>query len=326
MTIRRYNLKEILELNFIKITIFLVSLTIGFHSFGAKDEIIIIKNNWTSQIVLSHILQELYTKAEINSQLKSSTVESQWGKLARGWSHIQVEAWQGTMEKMVTRVIESKSVSDLGDHNVKTREDWWYPLYVKKLCPGLPDWKALKKCSHLFKTKDSAGKGVYIGGPWEKPDSARVRSLELNFEIQRVKEGDELWKKLKVAVKSRTPILLFNWTPNWVEAKFPGEFVNFPDFHPDCETDPKWGINKKHKYDCGNPKSGWLKKLAWSGLRKKSSCAYKILNNMVFTNKMISNVASLVDSDGLTHQKAAQTWINKNKEVWQRWIPKECQR
>jgi glycine betaine/proline transport system substrate-binding protein len=224
------------------------------------QKIIIIQNDWTSQIVLAHILQAIYKKMQIPTQLKTLTTEEQWGQLSRGWVHIQVEVWQGTMEKMLKRLVKTGQVIEAGTHQAHTREDWWYPLYVKKLCPGLPHWKALKKCAHLFKTNPTDKRGRYLGGPWEKPEKARIRALDLPYRIERVKHSDELWRELETHVRQKRPILLFNWTPNWVEAKYPGEFVDFPDYDPLCETDAKWGHSSRWKYDCGNPKSGWLKK------------------------------------------------------------------
>ncbi len=33
---------------------------------------------------------------------------------------------------------------------------------------------------------------------------------------------------LAKSFKKKEPIVLFNWTPNWVEAKYEGKFIEFP--------------------------------------------------------------------------------------------------
>jgi glycine betaine/proline transport system substrate-binding protein len=312
-----------------KISAFLILLIVfsSITSFAEKketDEIVIIENNWTSQIVLSRILAKLFDKASIKSKFTKVETKDQWGQLARGWGHIQVEVWQGTMEKMLKRLIKKDKVIMAGTHDAETREDWWYPTYMEKVCPGLPDWKALKKCSKVFATISSNGKGRYLGGPWEKPDKARVRALGLDFIIERAEKGDDLWLALEKAYKKKKPIILFNWTPSWVESKYKGKFINFPDYDLKCETDATWGINKKWKFDCGNPKKGWLKKLAWKGLEEKSPCALKILKNFNLNNKMIADAAFYVDSEKLTYNKAASKWLMTYKKKWNNWIPKEC--
>lgn len=290
----------------------------------SEENIIVVTNNWTSQIVLSHVLKKILENENYKVQLKKLTVDKQWGEISRGWAHVQIEVWEGTMEKMFNRTVMSPGAEDIGTHLAVTREEWWYPEYVEKLCPGLPDWKALKKCPKVF-SKGKELKGTYIGGPWEKPDKARIRALGLNFKISRVKEGKDLWTKLENAYSKNEPIILFNWTPNWVESKYKGSFVNFPDFDKRCVTDAKWGINTKWKYDCGNPKKGWLKKLAWSGIRKKWPCAHTIIKNFNLTNNLISDAAALVDSDKLSYESAAKEWIMKNEKVWKSWIPASCE-
>lgn len=308
----------------ILILTFLVSST-SLSAPLEKKEIIIATNNWTSQIVISKILQNILIEQGYKSSLKEVSVKEQWGELARGWIHVQVEVWQGTMEKMFNKFTLEGKIVDAGTHDAITREDWWYPLYVKKLCPGLPHWTALKKCSHIFASGTSNGKGRYLGGPWEKPDKARVRALGLNFVVERAKNGDELWVELIKAQYIKKPIILFNWTPNWVEHKYKGEFVDFPVFDPKCETDPAWGVSKKWKYDCGNPRSGWLKKAVSASLEEKSNCAYRIINNLNFSNSMIAEASYLVDSKGLTTSEAAKVWMKKNQDIWKKWIPTECE-
>ena len=227
------------------------------------------------------------------------------------------------MATMFDRVIESGKVLDAGSHKATTREEWWYPTYVEQLCPGLPDWRALKKCSALF-ANDGSNTGRYVAGPWEKPEAARIRALDLNFKIDTVKQADDLWLELKSAVKQNKAIVLFNWSPNWVEAVYEGKFVEFPEYHIDCEIDPKWGINPDFHYDCGNPKNGYLKKAVWSGLKDKWPCAFEIIKNINFDNQNISTVAATVDFKKLSYDDAAKLWVKENHSIWHQWIPDIC--
>jgi glycine betaine/proline transport system substrate-binding protein len=279
----------------------------------------IIKNNWSSQIVLSSILGEIYSRRGYKVEYVELTSLAQWGRMHRGHEHVQVEVWEGTMKEDFERVSQFGNLIDAGNHDAKTREEWWYPSYVEKVCPGLPDWRALKDCSELFKTAGSNGKGRYLAGPWEKPDEARIRALGLNFVAMPVKNADALWLELDKAYQQQKPIVLFNWSPNWVESRYKGKFVEFPKYEPRCETDSEWGFNTSKTHDCGNPKEGWLKKSAWKGMKKEWPCALGILQDMNFTNAMISEVAALVDSDGKSPREAAMIWLKKNKNKWEKW-------
>ncbi|MFT5755803.1 MAG: glycine betaine/proline transport system substrate-binding protein [Alteromonadaceae bacterium] len=297
------------------------------HATKAKSEepIKIILNDWTSQLVLSHITAGIFRDMGYAVVFTQKSTSTQWGSLQRGLDHVQMEVWQGTMEKMYTRMIKRGGIIDAGFHDATTREEWWFPDYVLDVCPGLPDWQALNRCSHLFVTKETSPRGRYLGGPWEKPDGAKIRALELNFKVVIAKNSDALWEELDKAIKNKQPIVLFNWTPNWVEAKYKGQFVEFPDYHPDCETIPEWGENKRFLHDCGNPKNGWLKKIAWHQMPKKWPCAFNTLTQINFSNAMLADLAYEVDVKNFTYQQVAKQWLADNQDKWKSWISSSCQ-
>lgn len=306
-----------------KYTILLLLPLLSAFSWSNSKPIVVVTNNWTSQIVLSHVYGAMLDSKGIPVSYLPSTVSEQWGALSHGVAHVQLEVWEGTMNQAFNRLTANGSIQNMGEHAAKTREDWWYPEYVETLCPGLPDWQALKRCAPIFANK-KGGKGIYVAGPWEKPDEARIRALELGFQAQPVEHGDELWVALKAAYDQRLPIVLFNWSPNWVESRYAGKFVEFPDYAEACEVEASWGVNPDFLYDCGNPKGGWLKKAAWPGLQSLSSCAFDLLKTLSFTNAQIADAAAYVDVDRMSHQDAAQAWMKKNKTVWKTWL-KVCE-
>jgi glycine betaine/proline transport system substrate-binding protein len=181
----------------------------------------------------------------------------------------------------------------------------------------------LNDCAAKLATPETAPKGRYLAGPtdWEKPDRERVEALGLDIEVVNASDAATLWAELEAAFRRKEPIILFNWTPNWVEAEYQGRFIDFPDHHAACETDPDWGLNPDATFDCGNPKRGWLKKGVWAGLPKTWPCAFELIKNINFTNAGIGAAAAKVDVDGLTPEEAAARWIEENEEVWETWIP-----
>jgi len=291
----------------------------------SSQPIKMVVNDWTSQIVLSKIVGSIFEQTGHKVEYVTLSTNKQWGALARGLAHVQVEVWEGTMSEMFNRMVAEAAIVDMGSYRAQTREEWWYPAYVAELCPGLPDWKALRDCAALFAVAGTAPQGRYVAGPWEKPDEARIRALGLNFIPVKVKHGDELWVELARAEKAGEPIVLFNWSPNWVEAVYDGAFVEFPAFAPDCETDPAWGINPKFLYDCGNPTGGWLKKAAWAGMATSWPMAHKILAAIDLSNAEFAQLAAMVDVDGLSHDEAASLWLAEHEQLWRTWIPKNQQ-
>ena len=119
----------------------------------------------------------------------------------------------------------------------------------------------------------------------------------MNFKVVNAGSAAALWAELKSASKRQAPIVLFNWTPNFIEALYKGKFVEFPAYDEKCRKDPKWGLNPDKSYDCGNPKDGYLKLGVWKGFPQKWPKAYKLLQKMSFSNLDIAVMAKLVDVD-----------------------------
>lgn len=285
---------------------------------------VIALNDWASQRVLSQVVGRLFTRMEVPFTYQQLKVADQWGAFRLGLVDVQVELWQGTSFEQFQRHIDKGFIIDAGNHGVNAREEWWYPNYVKPLCPGLPDWQALLKCQALFADKDSAGKGIYYSGHWNSDEGTRIRALGLNFIIRRLANDSALWKMLKDASEQKRPIMLLNWEPNWTTTRIQGEFVEFPSYHEKCITEAKWGLNKRLTNDCANPKSGWVKKVTTPDVLNRFPCAYRALKKVNFTTEMIAEAGALVINDGLSESQAAEQWIESYEPQWLSWIPEKC--
>ena len=105
----------------------------------------------------------------------------------------------------------------------------------------------------------------------------------MNFMVKNAGSADAIWAELDAGVAQGKAVVVFNWSPNFVGAKYPGKFVEFPKHDPKCTTDPSWGINKTALYDCGNPAEGYLKLAVNADFKKNHPKGYKVLKQMNFT-------------------------------------------
>ncbi|MFT4925030.1 MAG: glycine betaine/proline transport system substrate-binding protein [Phenylobacterium sp.] len=304
------------------------------HEKG-QTAVILPLNEWTSQRVLTKMLGNLIEQMKIPVHYQELHSKDQWGALRIGVVHLQIEVWGDSTRQIFQSMVNNNHIIDMGLHTATIREEWWYPEYVEKLCPGLPDWQALNRCASLFAHQNPAItlsngtktklKGVYYNGPWEYNDAGLIRALKLDFTIERVANSDILWQKLKQASRILKPIVLINWTPNWVDARMKGKFVEFPAYSPECESNPEWGINPSLIMDCGNPKGFWLKKAAWPGLQKRWPCVYQLLKAVTLDNAMISEAAALVVNDGYSEEQAGAIWLQKYQRAARQWMQSACQ-
>ena len=120
--------------------------------------------------------------------------------------------------------------------------------------------------------------------------------------------------------KQNKPVIVFNWTPNFIEALYEGEFVEFPEHDPAFTEDPAWGVNPDALYDCGNPKGGYLKIGVSHNFMESNPKALAVAKNINFTNLDVAKQSNYVDTDGMKVDDAAQRWMDEHKDKWQAWI------
>ena len=287
----------------------------------SSDPIIIPLHNWSSQIVMSYAVGQIFESMGNNVEYITTDSQAVYESVRLGDVTLELEVWEGAFGNSFRAALEKGGIHDAGDHNAVTREEWWYPMWTKDACPGLPDWEALNACAGVFATPETGDKGRFLGGPvdWLKHDAERVEGLGLDFVVVNAGSAAALWAEVESAEKTNRPVVIFNWTPNFVEAVWPGEFVEFPAWEDGCDEDPAVGYRADAVYDCGNPADGYLKKAAWDGMEAKWPSAYKVLRNISFTNPQIAEMAKLVDVDEMEPEDAAAEWLASNENVWKSW-------
>ncbi|MGI9332757.1 MAG: ABC transporter substrate-binding protein [Gammaproteobacteria bacterium] len=295
--------------------------TTGAVAADSTDPIIIPTHNWSSQIVMSHIVGNILSGMGNNVEYTSTDSQAVYESVRLGDVTLELEVWEGAFGVAFKEALKKGGIVDVGDHDAVTREEWWYPSYVEELCPGLPDWEALNKCAEMFATPETKPNGRFLGGPvdWLKKDQERVDALGMNFTVVNAGSASALWAELDSASRRKAPIVLFNWTPNFIEAVHEGKFIEFPRYDKGCKDDPAWGTNPDMTHDCGNPPDGFLKKAAWEGMKAKWPQAYAVLQKVNFTNAQIAEMAKLVDVDEMEPEEAADAWLKGNESVWKPW-------
>gem|GEM_PF-19471 len=287
----------------------------------SSDPIKLPIHNWSSQIAGVYAVGAILESTGNSVEYISADSTLVYTSMCEGDMDLVHEVWEGAFGVAFMEQVDAGCVIDATTHDAKTREEWWYPSYVEDVCPGLPDWQALNACAEMFATPDSGGKGRFLGGPvdWLKGDQERVEGLEMDFIVENAGTAGALWAALEAASANQEPIVLFNWTPNFIEAMYDGKFIEFPTFADECRTDPEWGMNPETTHDCGNPKDGYLKLGVWEGFPAKWPNAYAAVQKMNFSNLDIAQLAMYVDIDGMEPEDAAALWLAENCARWTGW-------
>ena len=279
-------------------------------------------HNWASQLVSAEVVGGILEEAGFSVEYVTADSQEVYQSMCDGHIELVHEVWEPSFGAAFREQVDKGCVLDWATHNAVTREEWWYPSYVEEQCPGLPDWQALNECASIFATDQTGDKGRYLAGPadWLYGDAERVESLGMNFEVINAGSAEQLWAELKAASADQMPIVLLNWTPNFVEAVYEGRFVEFPAFEDACFSDPSWGMNPELTHDCGGPADGYLKIGVGEHFPERWPGAAAIVQRIDFTNAMLAEMAAAVDVGGIVPSRAAQEWLAANEDLWRGWI------
>ena len=297
--------------------VFAVALT-GTGPVMAKDSskpIVIPTHNWSSQVVMAYVIGGIFESLGDNVEYKPADTQAVYEAIRLGDITISHEVWQSTFGKSFYAAMAKGGLIDAGTHAAATLEEMGVPQYVidNNLCPGLPNWEALKNCKEVFATADSGGKGRWLEGPqsWHgdlMPDRINALGLGDDYVVKFAGGADAIWAELSSAKKEGRGIITFNWSPNFTDAEG-FVFIEFPPYTDGCrKADGGDGA-------CGSPK-GWLKKAANYKFPKTHPAAYKAFSKISFTTTQVGQMAALVDVDKLSHQDAAKKWLADNEAVW----------
>lgn len=303
--------------------VFALGLPVGAHAGSVPESdkpIKIMIADWTSIGLQGEIMSLILQTYGYNTKMVVADDSGRYPGFENGDLHISMETWQTTQTTNMAKSVATGKILDLGETGLLGIEDWWYPMYVKEHCPGLPDWKALLDCAEYFSTADTAPKGRYVGGPvsWGGHDEQMIKALGLPFEVIHPGTDAAMFAELKAAYERKAPVILWVWEPHWAPSLYEGEFVKFPKAEDACFSDPSWGPNKTETGDCGKP-YGWIKKMGWAGGEKVWPCAYEMVRNYKMDNATVAAMLVEVDLNGRSNTEVATEWLKANEAIWKPW-------
>jgi glycine betaine/proline transport system substrate-binding protein len=301
-----------------------LGLALGFAAAGpasaaapeSKDPIKIALFDWTSVNVNAKILGDILQKLGYNvDYVTADYLSSLTTGLTTGDIDVGLEFWDTTAQEAMKASDATGKTVRLGALGPKAKEEWWYPIYMKEKCPGLPDWHALldPKCAEAFSTPETAPKGRYLGGPvtWGGFDDERIQALGLPFEVVHAGTDAAMFAELDSAEARKAPIMLWIYSPHWAPAKYEGEWVQFPEYTPECY--------EQKKYNCGKP-HGEIWKYGWGGMKDKWPVAYNVAKNFTMDTKELGLLAGEVDLQGKSIDDVAAAWVAANEAKWKPWV------
>ena len=215
----------------------LAALALSLAAFPAladsADPIKLTLHDWTGQLITTTLMGEVLKAGGHNVEYVQADYIAQFAGLETGDLHVAMEIWETTGREAMDAATATGKVVNLGSTGMDAIEEWWYPSYMKDVCPGLPDWQALNDCASEFATAETAPLGRYLGGPvtWGGFDDERVEALEMDFEVVHAGTDAALFAELESAYQRKAPIVLWVYAPHWAPAKYRRRVGAVPALH-----------------------------------------------------------------------------------------------
>ncbi len=289
----------------------------------SKDPIKVVIMGYSGDNIIMYIYGGLIEKLGYKVELTPADYLGQFAGLKAGDLHIGSPGWDTTAKAAMADAWGSGDVLNMGNMGIAVNEDWWYPIYVKDVCPGLPDWRALRDpdCAKALSVVETSPNGRFLSGPieWGGHDAERVEALDLPFEVIHAGSDGALTAEFVATIKRKQPIVGWTWEPFWLPALYEGEFVEWPEYEDACYEDPSWGPNAEKAYDCGRPK-GFMWKSAWAGGEAIWPKAYDVWRKFQLNAKEMGEMVYDSDVEGVPTQTVAEKWIADNEGRWKAWL------
>lgn len=289
----------------------------------STDPVKVVMMNYSGDNIIMYIYGKLIEKLGYNVEYVPADYLGQFAGIETGDLHIGSPGWDTTAKAALKAAFETGEVLNMGHMGIPVHEDWWYPLYVKEFCPGLPDWKALKNpdCVKALSVAETSPKARFLSGPieWGGHDAERIAALGLDFDVIHAGSDGALTAEFVAAIKRKQPIVGWTWEPFWLPALYEGEFVEWPAYEDACYDDPKWGPNPDKAYDCGRP-TGFMWKTAWAGGEAKWPKAYDVWRKVELDITVMGELVNKSDVEGVPTDQVAAEWIEQNQSIWKPWL------
>lgn len=287
-----------------------------------KDAVKLAVFNTPDADFITYVYGDALKRAGYNVDFVRTDYAAHFTALEFGDINVAPAVWTSVKE-LLEAALKSGQVEQLGSTGVKIRETWWYPNYVGDLCPGLPDWRALKDpaCVKALSTPESDGKINYIGTPadWTAHDEERIAALGLQVTITPPGTLAAMVAAMQGAMQRKRPVIGWGFVPHWLYGSDQGKFVEFPLYNERCMTDPSWGVNPNAIGDCELAR-GDVVKLVNIDFAKRAPYAASILRRLTLDAPSVGNGVSRQERDGWTAEKAASEWLNAHTAEWGDWL------
>ncbi|WP_405387060.1 ABC transporter substrate-binding protein [Streptomyces sp. NBC_01102] len=237
-----------------------------------------------------------------------------WDALSQGRVDAILEDW-GHPDQEKLYVEDKKTIVAGGDLGVTGHIGWYVPKYWADEHPDVTEWKNLDRYADELRNPESGDKGQLMDGSpsYVTNDKALVKNLGLDYKV--VFAGSEAAQitQIQQFAKEEKPFLSYWYQPQWLFNEVPMVEVELPEYTDAC------GAKDPADIDCAYPQTP-LQKYLNADFSQRGGEAAAFLKKFNWSEKDQNEVSEMIASERLAPGEAAERWIEKNPEVWKKWL------
>ena len=286
----------------------------------SEDPIKLAINEWTGQHISTHVAGEILKRMGYNVEFVTAGYYPQMQALEDNTISATMEIWSSNIGEHYDKALASGNVEEIGDLGLVPVETWYFNNAAKEKCPGLPSYTALNDCVEVFANAETYPQGRLVDYPadWGTSNVDRIAGLELNYTSVPAGSEGALVAELQGAEARQDPLLVMFWAPHWAHAVVPLTNVELPPYEAGCHDDASVGVNPNATWDC-DWERGYIKKMAWTGMKDKWPGAHKLLSAYTLTNDDQIPMMNAIDQEGKKLEDVVTAWVDANEAKWKVW-------
>ena len=289
---------------------------------GATGEAIkLAMNEWTGQHISTHVAGEILKRMGYSVEYVTAGYYPQMQALEDNTVSATLEIWSSNIGEHYDKALASGNVEEIGDLGLVPVESWFINNAALEKCPGLPDYKALYNCAEVFANAETFPKGRFVDYPadWGTSNVDRIAAWELDYTSVPAGSEGALIAEIKGAEARNEPLVIMFWEPHWLFAVVDLTNVKLPPYEDGCHDDPAVGVNPNATWDCDWAR-GYIKKMAWTGLKDKWPAAHALLSAYTLTNDDQIPMMNAIDQEGNKLEDVVSARVDANEAKWKPWV------
>ncbi|MFC3931523.1 ABC transporter permease/substrate binding protein [Streptococcus dentapri] len=242
---------------------------------------------WDSEVASTNVAAKVLENQGYNVKLVALDNSVMWKSVSNGEADATLSAWlPSTHAEQYAKY--KNSLNNLGPN-----------LKGAKLGLVVPSYTDVDSIEDLSNEADQTITGIEPGAGVMTAAQKTIDDYPnlSGWQLQSSSSG-AMTTALNKAIKNKEDIIITGWTPHWMFAKYDLKYLK----------DPKGTMGGEES----------INTMARKGLKKDMPEVYKILDNFYWKTDDIEEVMLDINS-GTDPEKAAEKWVNKNKDKVSEW-------